>query len=181
MNLIDETYFTGTIALPGVKRLVAGGKEIPQTVGETDLKRFIEEFQEEYLNELIGESLSEALFAGLALPEGDPGKEIWLALKNKLVDEAKKASPIANYVYYFVMRYGRTQTAPTGEKKARSDFAKNVSGDDKIILAWNKMVEWNFRFVEWMENNAGTYKEYRGNHSVNMEGDLFKPLNAFNL
>jgi hypothetical protein len=183
MNLIDSTYFTGEIALPGFQRNanVTGAAKILQTVGEQDLNHFIRKYQKKYLDVIIGNSLSAALFEGLSLPEDDPDREIWLSLKNRLANDEEKTSPIANCVYFFIMRYGRTQTAPTGEKKARSSSAANVSGRDKIGFAFNEMVRMNFEFLAWLENSFDTYKAYWGNHLIDMENDLFIPINTYNL
>jgi hypothetical protein len=183
MNLIDSTYFTGSIALPGLQRgeNVTGTAKILQTVGEKDLNGYIKKYQRKYLDVMTGKSLSAALFNGLELPDDNPEKGIWLSLKNRLANEEEKTSPIANCVYYEVMRYGRTQTAPTGEKKARSGSAGNVSGSDKMCLAWNEMVKMNVEFLEWLEGNFDTCKAYWGSHEIDMEDDLFIPINKFNI
>jgi hypothetical protein len=188
MNLIDETYFTGTIALPGLKKNITGGSvtgaaQISQTVGEINLIRFIEEYQEEYLNIILGKSLTAAFFEGLSLPDGNPGKEMWITLKNQLVNEKGRRSPIANYVYYFIMCYGKTQTSPTGEKRAKSDFAQNRTGFGKMLRAWNKMVKWNMEFIKWLSEikNLHTYEKYAGNHTIDPDNDLFRYVNYENL
>jgi hypothetical protein len=181
MNLIDETYFTNEIALPVTKGETDGKGKFLQTIEEQSLNRYMQKYGEKYLSEILGESLSAALLAGLALPEDDPGREIWLVLKNKLVNETEKTSPIANYVYYFVMLKGRSKTTPTGVKRAKSAHAENVSPMSDMVFAWNEMVEWNLDFVKWLEKNFDAYREYWGNHSIDTEGDLFHPVNRFNL
>jgi hypothetical protein len=181
MNLIDSTYFINELALSGTEREATGKGRFLQTIEEQDLNLYIKKYQKEYLDVLLGASLQSALFDGLNLPDDHPDKEIWLALKNRLVNETEKTSPIANYVYYFVMRKGKAKTTPSGVKKAKSAHAENVSPMADMVFAWNEMAAWNREIARWLEENSSVYEKYAGGHSINREDDLFIPEIAYNL
>jgi hypothetical protein len=179
MILIDKTYFTGDLALPFLTTEQSGMGAALQSAKEKEKNAFIQERQDEYLELMFGQKMSEAFISGLNLPDDDPAKEIWIALKNKLIDETRKQSPIANYVYFFSRRKDISDTTPTGEKKSKTDYSVNVSIFNKSVDAWNKMVRMNKKFLRWFEENFDNYKPYWDNHSI--DDDLITPINIFNL
>ena len=177
MNLIDNTYFVDDISLPGLT--TSGSKNVGMdkliddlTIGGLSLTRFIKKYQTEYLNGLLGKKIAEAFVKGLL----EIDNEIWINLKNQLIDDELKQSPIANYVYFFIMRYGLTFTTSKGEKKGKSDYAIAVSSR-KPEFAWNRMVEMNFEIVNWFAKNQKDYESFIDDNSL--DDDLFTPINLW--
>jgi hypothetical protein len=183
MNLIDNTYFTGKISLPGLETSVNGeatgmDKLLNDlTVNGLNLTRFISECQQEYLREMLGEKLAGHFLNAIS---GENPGEIWIELKNRLVDGELKKSPLANYTYYYILRYGVTRTSVSGEKKDKSDYAENRSAMGKSVLAWNEMVKINARFLSWFLACRSDYAPYMDGDWM-PEEDLFEPINIFNL
>ena len=162
MILIDRTYFVDDLSLPGLtvsecsENVGMRGRIEELTVGGLSLNRFIQKYQSEYLNKILGKELATAFIQGLSEQNPDG---IWINLKNQLVDGELKRSPLANYVYFYIMRYGLTFTTPSGEKKGKSDYAIDVS-THKPEFAWNRMVDMNIEFLEWYAENRASYDGY---------------------
>ncbi|MDR0680852.1 MAG: hypothetical protein LBG15_03215 [Dysgonamonadaceae bacterium] len=163
MNLIDSSYFIDEIALPGFKSESKYQTFDDITVNGMNLTRFISVHQKHFLHLLLGEKLANAFLREIS---AESPSEIWTDIKNHLVDSELKISPIANYVYFFVMRYGVTYTSPSGEKKGKSDYAYNASPRDKCIFAWNAMVDMNICFAEWLLLNFDRYREFTDSYSI---------------
>jgi hypothetical protein len=180
MNLIDETYFTGKIPLPGLraKSEATGMDKLLNelTVSGLNLTQFISECQTEYLQKMLGEKLAGHFLENIPKEEPD---EIWTELKDRLIDGKLKISPIANYVYFFILRYSVTQTSISGEKKGKSDNANNASVMHKSVFAWNGMVEMNERFARWFFERQNDYSPYMDEWRP--DDDLFKNENIFNI
>ena len=183
MILIDSTYFTGELSLPAVKEdpKKTGSDAILEKIKNRELNAFIEKYERRFLELLFGDSFTDSFYSGLSLPEGDPDKEIWTVLKNKLCVERElsKESPIANYIYRFYLFYLRDDTTNTGIKKSKATFANNVVDTRKLVSSWNEMVRFNKKFMKWFVKNFDTYKSYWNGHIVN--SDLLTPINSGNL
>jgi hypothetical protein len=183
MNLIDNTYFTGKIPLPGLEMQVnseaTGMDKLVNdlTVNSLNLTQFIRECRGEYLRLLLGGKLSGSFTEHIS---SENPAEIWVNLRNRLVNDELKISPIANYVYFFIMRYGVTRTSVSGEKKDKSDYAGNASIKIKSVLAWNDMVNMNDRFAGWFWKFQDDYAPYMDG-GWSPDEDLFERINTFNL
>jgi hypothetical protein len=147
------------------------------TANGLNLTRFISECQEEYLCGLLGETLAGNFLECIS---GEEPAEIWVELKNRLVNSELKTSPIANYVYFFILRYAVTRTSISGEKKDKSDYSYNASARTKSVLAWNDMVKMNLRFAGWFLDRKDDYIPYMG-EGWNPDEDLFEKINILNI
>jgi hypothetical protein len=185
MILIDGTYFTGELSLPNIPTLgVADASDgvalALQTVGEDSLDVFVDRYVTEYLVLLFGRELTLVFLEemGKQVPDG-----IWLDLKNRLLTGAGsyRASPLANYVYYWVMRDACTKTTQAGEADPDFDNAENVSSGRKLVKAWNDMVEMTFDVYNWFCRNVEHYEAYMGCHTGRKVCRLTRSINTFNL
>jgi hypothetical protein len=165
MILIDGTYFIGELSLPNLP--VTGGVAESgtalalQTAGENNLDVFIERYVTDYLVRLMGSELAHKFLQEIDRPSPD---QIWLDIKNQLLTHfgSHKASPLANYVYFMVMRDATTKTTQGGEADPDFDFAQNVSNRYKYVNAWNWMADMTAHIERWLRENADTYREYAG-------------------
>lgn len=183
MNLIDSTYFTGKISLPGLETL-AGSESTGMdklvndlTVNGLNLTRLISECQAEYLQKMLGKKLAAHFLENIS-SEAPAG--IWIDLMERLVNSRIRKSPIANYVYFFILRYGMTRTSMSGEKKEKSDHAHNASIMPKSVFAWNEMIEMNRAFLTWIEDGKDAYAPYMDEEWI-PDRDILEPVNSFNL
>jgi len=162
MILIDETYFTGELSLPNITAArgnASGVNMALQTVGESNLGVFADKYIVDYLVRLFGRKFALKFLDEIVQPAP---LQMWLDVKDQLIKEfhSYKASPVANYVYYMVSRAAVTKTTMSGEKKPKSDFAYNVSNSDKLIRAWNEMVDMTVPIVKWFCEKYDTYTDY---------------------
>jgi hypothetical protein len=155
------------------------------TVNGQSLNFFMAKHQRIYLNVMLGKNLAEAFLNGIS---NENPEQIWIELRDRLTFEIDgiKQSPIANYVYFYIMRYGVTKTSYSGEKKSKSDYSENRSSAPKSIFAWNDMVRMNIDFREWFDAHIHLYEPYMGEsaHDFMMSEDyedLFTCINAFNI
>ena len=63
-----------------------------------------------------------------------------IAEESRLVNEAVKTSPIANYVYFYWLRTHTTVGTPAGEKVQRGEYSDEASPRIRAIEVWNDMV-----------------------------------------
>lgn len=144
MQLIDITYFVGEIN-------VANTDQLP--VRER-LELFIKKYEKRFLTQLLGEAVYNEFMTGLQVI---PVLQKWEDLKDKLVDDDTKESPVANYVYYFYMRDNYTQTVGVGEVKAKAENSVMSNNDAKMVRAWNEMVLWVDDLRPWFVDNQLYY------------------------
>jgi hypothetical protein len=162
--LIDKSYFKGDISLPvnkknDVKQIGVGA--LIQSIGEANLSDYIIKFESEYLTRLLGETLYENFMAGIAV---ESPLQIWVDLKEALTHElTTKLSPIAYYVYCFLMEEGQTSTTIKGEKEVRADRTVSASAAKKVVNAWHWMEVYSERFYKWLYCHWGAYREYAEN------------------
>jgi len=161
--IIDHTYFVGDLHLPMntvnfSETEVSGVAHALQTVGQNSIQTYIDFYEIEFLRQLLSPQLAEALIEGLSEPVI---KKRWVDLRDKLVYKygSVSISPIANYVYYWIRRNGRTKTTIGGEVDLNFTQGNNSDDSDKLITAWNNMVELNERFMEWFIENIEDYED----------------------
>lgn len=163
--LIDSTYFVNELLIANISNTVdSTGSKITS---------FIEKYETRYLKELLGLGLYAEFIAGIA---EDPIEEKWAVLLDALRNDTTKESPIANYVYYWVMRNDATQSTGTGEVVANNENSRRVSPVDKMVRAWNEMVDWNDLIFEVLNN--GNYPSYAPNTRAYCEHGRF--YNCYN-
>ena len=137
-NLIDNSYFTGEINLPG--ELLTGSF--------ATIDSYIEKYEKNFLIKLLGYTAykdfitNPATYAGLI--NGAEYTTQYNGLKtvrwNGLVND-DLISPIAYYVYYHFMRDLATNTSNMGVTLPNSENSSVVSMSHKLIFAWNAMMD----------------------------------------
>lgn len=185
MILIDETYFKGELSLPNIPMssvdVASSGVALAlQSVGENNLSTFAYKYIVDYLIRLFGRELTELFLTEIVKESPD---EIWSNLKKQLLIEIGpyKASPLANYVYYWLMRDARTKTTQGGEADPRFDNAENVNNNQKMVKAWNDMVSMTCSIQKWYCKNIDAYKEYTGCQTGRNVCSITQHINTYNL
>lgn len=159
-NLIDKNYFWGGIALPNMSE----DDEL------SELDRYIALYQKQYLEKMFGEEIAANLPDELA------------AL---LRDEELLTSPIADYVYFHHNRDKATVTAMAGEKAMIIQNTQTVTPNEKLVRAWNRMVDFNSKlhnklYLGTIEIDGISYvDDIQAN--IELTDDIFYPINIFNI
>ena len=180
--IIDHTYFKGELYLPNLKLndSVGHASNALQTVGENDLSWYMEKYEREFLIRLLGTSLYKSFIDGLN--EATPLR-IWLDLRDAMTIQTDnyKLSPIANYVYFFVSRRGRTQTGIQGESRGTMSYAEIAEDSDKLTKAWNDMCDMITSFYcDFLNVNWDNYKSY-SNGCSGYYRNGFRKINKFGI
>lgn len=160
-NIIDKTYFEGTLLIPGL--------ETPYR--EEVLTDIISRGEPEVLTILFGYKMYKALEAARAInPVPVPWFDLlngadytdqngvlshWLGLQN-----AAKRSLIANYCYYQYLEANSSQTTPTGEVVATNENSMLVNASEKLVRSWNEFVGYAFELDKFIRSNSANYPDY---------------------
>lgn len=200
MPLIDATYFDGDISLVGFN--------MSSTAAAVDMA--IEIHEPDYLDKVLGAGLAEKFLYGLLHPVGGAfSKAFSKAFKTGNIDQrwlwlrdgkvftladgrsirwqgfrnARKQSPLANYVYYRYRVMKITQTTASGEEvSSKGENSNIVTADIKMDRAWNQMVEWNLQLYFILSGARADgnliYPEYR---ECDVDGNLFHKKNIFGI
>lgn len=160
--MIDYTFFQdGLLMVDGAMALAT-----PSPTNEAIISRiewYIKRYEPEYLCKLLGEELYNDFLAHRE-------EDAWKAFGGMMADASVKISPIANYVYFFLVRDSHATATINGVKK---DGEENlVSPQRKMVRAWNDMVEHNRRIYSWL---------CRTFHKVQTDQELLEPINEFNV
>ena len=169
--LINEEYFKGEIVIPNLNSV---GNGISSQIASSNLElllSFIDKYEKRFLVSLLGRCCADEFYKEIEKWELS-GK--WLDLKNKLVDETLKISPIANYVYYWYRRNDVSITTGIGEMETDSDNSVRVSSALKMCRAWNEMVEWVIDTRVWMKSSCNF-------NYLNIDVNLLKRINTLNI
>lgn len=181
MILLDRTYFQGDLTLPSVSQSEREGLGAAmQMIGENDLNYFLARYEPECLKKILGETLYKAFIAGLT---EEPLINKWSDLFDALFrhEGLFSFSPVANYVYYYVMRDHRSKTTQKGEVIEDASFSTNRNNEFKMINLWNDMCRQvlefrkNFLLPKW-----NLYKDDAGTLDVR-EIQIFEPINALDV
>jgi hypothetical protein len=163
-NIIDYTYFNGLINIPNTDK-----PEVQQS-----LLVFINDIEPKALCSLLGYELFKAFNAGIAI---NPNPE--LRMKNlrdgveyayngrlyywkgfKYLENNRKFSMFANYIYFHYANNKSTTTTGVGEVVANTDNAKAVSNSHKAITAYNLFVAEAKELYQFLEANTSVYPEW---------------------
>lgn len=181
MPIIDYTYFIGAINIPNTDK-----QEVQQS-----LLVFINDFEPAALCNLFGYELFKAFNAGLAVTP-DPvqrmvdlrdGKEYsyggrlykWKGLK--YVENNKKFSLLANYIYFQYTNNKLTQTSGVGEIVNKVDNANSASSNHKTIQAYNQFVKESQELYHFLNANTSTYPEWQNTYWI----EVSKTINSFGI
>ena len=181
MLFLDSTYFQGELYLPNLKYNIpeaSGTQKRLQTVGENTLGWFIAKYEPEFMKMLLGSRLYSNFIDGMK--EEYPA-QVWIDLRDVIFPQGEyNLSPAANYVFYWTLRRGRTQTSMKGEERSISDFAMLAADKNVLVKAWNDMLNPVAAIREFIFDNWDAYKEYaNGRGCVCNCG--FRPINVWNL
>lgn len=136
---LDDSYFQGELAIPNLKigGNATGVASMIEATGEASFDWFVEKYEREALGFILGDKLRDEFLAGL---EGE-NPEKWEKLRDVIFvkGEYYSYSPVANYVYMMITRYGQTQPSMVGEVRKRTDNASVINCSAKLVKAWNDM------------------------------------------
>lgn len=166
-NAIDITYFTRDVFLPNSDLLKPEGQMYSS---------YISLYEPIFLDTFFGVTLATAVQGEINIPANvDLAKIVngttyvdaqgitrkWVGLKN-----AQKSSPIANYVYYQILRKTDSSTTGIGEMMQVTENAVRTDAGAKSTRAWNQMVYWLMRLDEFLTLNKSTYPTYVYNEEL---------------
>src|SRR5574339_318819 len=158
--IIDYTYFIGKLRLP----------QTGNTEGREEIEGLIEIYEPEYLRKVLGLDLYEAFTEGIA-GSGTPDQR-WVDLLEGITfdhhgvnhrwngfDPEDKLTPIANYVYYRYLEDTVSDVTLAGTSTGKTDNNARTSPMQKMVNAWNDMVDMNSELDRLLHNNTD-YPEY---------------------
>lgn len=91
-----------------------------------------------------------------------------------------RCSPIAYYVYYWIMRAEATNTTGTGEAILNNQNSTFASPKQKMVTAWNKMQKINNELYLFLNEHRSEFPEWQWNYRTNRP-ELLKPINIFGI
>lgn len=157
--MIDYTFFQdGLLMVDGAMALAAPSPTNQAISGRVEW--FINRYEPEYLCKLLGEEL----YNDFLVNKDDA---LWLEFRGLLVNETTKASPIANYVYFYMVRSNQSMATINGVKKDGNENLVNPTL--KMVEAWNDMVAMNRKLYVWLCKNF---------HKVQTEEELLETINS---
>ena len=144
--LTDIAYFQAELQLPNTD----------QQAGQDYYKMFIDQYEAEYFNLLLGPALYKQFTDGLAV---DPIDQKWTDLKNQLyvVRDSAKISPVANFIYFYIVRRGTYTNSGTGLVQNKNENSTPVSTLIECSRAWNKCAALSFEVYKYLQQNVATY------------------------
>lgn len=179
MIFLDITYFQGEEGLPNLVNSpsVTGVSSFLQTVGEHNLNWFIAKYEPDFMIKILGKELYKNFIDGL---DETPVNPIWEKLRDSLFwrEGVFKFSPAANYVYYWLRRSGRKQTATQGEVIGTLSYANNAEDAEKMIQAWNDMCDMIVDFRCFFCENREAYQAYA---KCFPDLSYFRKINSFDI
>lgn len=179
-TIIDTSYFKGDLQIA----------QLAQQAVSAKATKYIDTYEPELLEKALGYELCKAFTDGLT---ADPADARWVALRDgaEYTDRngdltkwdgfknAKKLSPIANYVYYHILCNDATWTTGSGEVTPNNENAKRESPTTKISAAWNNMVNMLCRMRGYLDANKVLYPEWKG-WRLSQES-YFRKINDFGI
>lgn len=85
-----------------------------------------------------------------------------------------KLSPIANYVYYRMMEDKATDMTNIGTVYSQTDNNTKTNGVDKMIDAWNQMVDWLNDLNGMLWQNRSVYPEWKDRYKYRTWNDRWR-------
>lgn len=160
---LDSTYFS-KYPLKLVQS-TGGGNGISKTVKDSDITIItdcIDTFEPQFYTDLLGEDLANELIAAyeasIATPTPIPLPEKWDTLLNKLFNVTKKQSPVANYVYCYILDEIQLHSTRSGVAISKIDEGEILSQIGKQVRAWNLMVGKLYSVYTWLYDNIDLFE-----------------------
>lgn len=179
--IIDYTYFFGKLRLPQ-----SGNNE-----GRDEIDEYIETYEVEYLKKVLGYDLWKVFSAGIE-GSGDPdqrwkdlldGKEYSqhdITYKWSGFDPAdeSKLTPIANYTFYRYNESKASDVTLAGTSTGAVDNNTRVAPMQKMVEAWNAMVDINYLLYGFLMKNLDVYPEF---DKRQLDKELFYHKNSLDI
>lgn len=165
--LIDISYFTEgprhiqNASLSNMPTMEA------QSVNKS-IKGYIDFYISPFLNNMVGYELAYQVEQRLfAIDDGN----VDVVPLDTLIENMKES--YADFVFFNMMKNVNTQPTVTGVVRLKS---ANEYADPKELLVstWNRMVESNERFIEWVLSEECPYK-------VKIKKTMLTPINVLNI
>jgi hypothetical protein len=165
MALIDISYFVGNLNIPN-----SGDSAIAETINW-----FINKHEPYFLQKLFGQKLYASylqdnttnrfkdIIDGKDYTDLNGYAKHWKGLIEVLVPNTipqTKQSIIANYVYYWYQRTYSTQTFGVNEARPNAENATKANARQKVLTAWNEMIEPIHSLMEFLLVNGSIYPEW---------------------
>ena len=179
--LIDVSYFMS--GPRHIENVSVAEMPSPQSLAVNEvINGYIKAFQPEFLRNVVGVTLSQAITDYLELIERekeDSSDEVDISEEKEAPQSGyavlceKLCEPLADYVFYHILRDANTQATITGlvRLKCANEYIAPLK---RQVSTWNSMVEKNKQFVEWAMSNDCPF-------DVKITKNLLTPINAFNL
>lgn len=163
-NLIDYTYFDG-----GVVNIA----QTDQLAVQEQITAYIAQFEPEFMADLLGYEFYQQfltdiaeqrmidILTGITYTYG--GKQYrWNGLTYIIGSGATavKISPIANYVYWHILRDNAEMTFGIGTGTTTSENSTRTSPIRLQVKAWNNMVEMIIQLRDFLNRHPDEYPEY---------------------
>ena len=126
MSLIDLTYFRRGINVAQLSQ-----PEVREVV-----ESYVDMYEPYLLSVFLGQSLHNDLLQGLQAPVVD---QKWLDLKEWLANSTLKTSPIANYVFSYLVYDEVTENTGIGIVSPQGENSTKATPVYKSVKAWNDM------------------------------------------
>ena len=157
--LIDTTFFTGDLHIEGL----SGSPGIPSATSyaiSEELQNFIDKKERDFYAAAIGVDNAKEFVSYLVNAPLLP-VEKWENLKRMLVEEigGVNYSPIAYYIFFYYLRNNQTKVTPLGVRSSDEE-GKSQPCREKMIYAWNEMVNLNEYLSRWLYKNRSDYGGY---------------------
>jgi len=177
--IIDYTYFIGKLRLP----------QTGNTDGRTVVEEFAEIYETEILKKAMGYDLWKAFTDGIE-GSGDPDQR-WedlldgvtfeykgINLRFNGLDPEDKITPIANYCYYKYLEDSAADVTLAGVATGAVDNNTRVSPMQKMIDAWNAMVDMLLKMSSFIKLNEAIYPEFERKQQ---DPEVFRYKNSLDL
>lgn len=174
-NFIDISYFVGGIDIPNT-----------DTTNKNALGLAIKKYESEFLTRFLGKALYAYLLSvtdfitdpnnptaagmdgylinGISFTgsNGNPNYTEGIRGGDLYATSGFKRSMIANYVYWQWMRQYSSQTVGVGVVKSKVENMMLVSPKDKMVTAWNEMVDLITVLHDYLIINKADFPDYIG-------------------
>jgi hypothetical protein len=161
----------------------------PQSTEEVSLEqvnKFIDIYEDQFLHKALGYGLFKAFKAGLQettveqkWKDLNEGAEFTynsrLSKWNGFVTESK-LSPIANYIFCEFMEDKIAENTPAGIVVPKTENSYREDGRQKIVMAWNEMVEYLYDLRKFLYTNQSVYTEWNSELS-----EIYYKKNVFSI
>ena len=175
-SYIGLNYFSGGITIPNIS----------STDVVEQVEYAINRYESQFLTDLLGykfydlvksntnwsnvpldgtSSIYTNIIQGTSYNRNDGYRVITEGLTGDIIYNANSGfyrSPIANYVYYQYMRENQSQTSNVGEVYLQSENSIRVSSNNKMVTAWNEMVDLLWVLHDFIMDNEAKYPDYIG-------------------